>query len=41
MAWKSWAKVQRPYIGSVEMKGYTPEYHDTRDETAIVLVEEK
>ena len=41
MASKSWAKVQRPYIGSVEMNGYTPEYHDIRDETAIVLVEKK
>ena len=35
---KSWAKVQRPYIGSVEMKGLTPEYHDIRDVTVIEVV---
>jgi hypothetical protein len=38
---KSWAKVQRPYIGSVEMKGLVPEYHDIRDVTAITVVEKK
>lgn len=38
---KSWAKVQRPFIGSIEMKGYTPEYHDIRDLTEIVFTEKK
>lgn len=38
---KSWAKVQRPYIGSVEMKGMAPEYHDIRDVTAIVVSQRK
>lgn len=33
----SWAMVQRPYIGSVEMKGTTPQYGDIRDVTAIVV----
>ncbi len=38
---KSWAKVQRPYIGSVEMKGMAPEYHDIRDVTAIAVSQKK
>lgn len=38
---KNWAKVQRPYIGWVDMKGGTPEYKDIRDVTAIVVVEKK
>ena len=38
---KSWAKVQRPFIGSVKMNRYPPEYHDIRDVTAIVLTEKK
>jgi hypothetical protein len=38
MASKSWAKVQRPFVGSAEMKGMTPEYHDIHDVTVIVLV---
>lgn len=33
----SWAMVQRPYIGSVEMKGTTPQYHDIRNVTAITV----
>ena len=41
MASKNWAKVQRPYIGSVEMKAMTPEYHDIRDVTAILFVQKK
>ena len=41
MASKNWAKVQRPYVGSFEMKGMTPEYHDIRDVTAIALVQKK
>lgn len=32
---KNWAKVQRPFIGSVEMKDMTPQYHDIRDVTEI------
>lgn len=38
---KSWLKVQRPYIGSVDFKSGTPEYKDVRDVTAIELVEKK
>jgi hypothetical protein len=38
---KSWAKVQRPYIGSITMKGFVPEYHDIRDVTAIVWTQKK
>lgn len=38
---KSWADVQRPYIGSVKMKGFVPEYHDVRDVTAIALTQKK
>jgi hypothetical protein len=38
---RSWIKVQRPYIGSVEMKDVVPEYHDVRDVTAIVMVQKK
>ena len=38
---KSWMKVQRPYIGSVDFKGGTPEYKDIRDVTSIQLVEKK
>jgi len=33
----NWAMVQRPYIGSVEMKGTTPQYHNIRDVTAITV----
>ena len=38
---KCWAKVQRPYIGSVTMNGPSPEYHDIRDVTAILLTQKK
>jgi hypothetical protein len=38
---KCWAKVQRPYIGSVKMNGPTPEYGDIRDVTAIVVSQKK
>jgi hypothetical protein len=38
---KSWAKVQRPYVGGVEMKDSGPEYKDIRDVTAITVVERK
>ena len=38
---KSWAKIQRPFIGWVELKGGRPEYQDVRDVTAIVLVQKK
>jgi hypothetical protein len=38
---KSWAKVQRPFIGSVDFKGGVPEYKDVRDVTAIVVAEKK
>jgi hypothetical protein len=38
---KSWMKVQRPYIGSVDFKSGTPEYKDVRDVTLIQSVEKK
>ena len=38
---KNWAKVQRPYVGSVKMNGTTPEYSDIRDVTAIVTTQKK
>ena len=38
---KSWADVQRPYIGSVKMNGIVPEYQDVRDVTAIVFTQKK
>lgn len=38
---KNWAKVQRPYVGSVKMNGMTPEYSDIRDVTAIVATQKK
>jgi len=38
---KNWAKVQRPYVGSVKMNGMTPEYSDIRDVTAIVTTTKK
>jgi hypothetical protein len=41
MSSKSWAKVQRPYVGAVEFKGGKPEFKDIRDVTAIVLVQKK
>jgi hypothetical protein len=41
VASKSWAKVQRPFIGAVDFKGGIPEYKDVRDITAIVVVEKK
>lgn len=38
---KNWAKIQRPYIGSVDVSSGVPEYKDIRDVTAIVAVEKK
>jgi hypothetical protein len=38
---KSWAKIQRPYVGGVEMKDSGPEFKDIRDITVITLVEKK
>jgi hypothetical protein len=38
---KSWAKVQRPLIGSITLKGAMPEYHDIRDVTSITVAEKK
>ena len=35
---KSWAKVQRPYVGAIDMEGATPDYHDVRDVTAIFII---
>ncbi len=36
---RHWAKVQRPFVGSSEMKGMTPQYHDIRDVTEIVFTQ--
>ena len=41
VASKNWAKVQRPFIGSVTFKGGAPEYKDIRDITEIVVTEKK
>ena len=42
MASKSWAKIQRPFIGDISLKGPGgPEYKDIRDLTEIVLSEKK
>lgn len=38
---KSWAKIQNPFIGSVDFKGGAPVYSDVRDVTEIVLSEKK
>jgi hypothetical protein len=38
---KSWAKIQRPYVGAIDLEGATPDYHDVRDVTAIFIIERK
>jgi|SRR5271155_2952490 len=38
---KNWAKIQRPYVGGVEMKDSGPDYKDIRDVTAITIIERK
>jgi hypothetical protein len=38
---RNWAKIQRPYVGSVTFKGGKPEYNDVRDITAIVVLQKK
>jgi len=38
---KSWADVQRPYVGSVRMNGMVPDYQDVRDVTTIVFTRKK
>jgi hypothetical protein len=38
---KSWAKVQNPFIGSVDFKAGAPVYSDVRDLTEIVVSEKK
>jgi hypothetical protein len=38
---KNWAKIQNPFIGSVDFKGGAPVYSDVRDVTEIVLSEKK
>jgi len=38
---KSWAKIQRPYVGAIDLEGATPEAHDVRDVTAIFIIEKK
>lgn len=41
MASKTWAKVQRPFIGDVDLKGGVPQYMDVRDLTTIIVAEKK
>jgi hypothetical protein len=36
---KLWASVRHPFIGSVTVNGATPEYHDIRDVTEIIVTE--
>lgn len=38
---KSWAKIQRPYVGAIDLTGATPDYHDVRDVTAIFIIKKK
>lgn len=38
---KSWAKVQRPYVGAIDLEGGTPDFHDVRDVTAIFIIQKK
>ena len=38
---KSWAKIQRPYVGAIDMEGSTQDYHDVRDVTAIFVIQKK
>ncbi len=37
----SWAKIQRPYVGAIDLQGTTPEYSDIRDVTAIFIINKK
>ena len=41
VASKSWAKVQHPFVGSIDFKGGMPSYTDIRDITEIVVTEKK
>jgi hypothetical protein len=41
VASKSWAKVQRPFIGDVDFKGGAPVYKDVRDITTIIVAEKR
>ena len=41
VASRSWAKVQRPFIGDVDLKGGGPVYKDVRDITTIIVAEKK
>jgi len=41
VASKSWAKVQHPFVGSIDFKGGMPSYKDIRDITEIVVTEKK
>ena len=38
---KSWVKIQRPYVGAIDVEGTTTDYHDVRDVTAIFVIEKK
>ena len=41
VASRSWAKIQRPFIGDVSLKGGVPEYKDVRDITTIIVAGKK
>jgi hypothetical protein len=34
-------KIQKPYVGAIDMEGATPDYHDVRDVTAIFVIQKK
>lgn len=38
---KYWVKIQRPFVGLIEMRAMAPVYHDIRDVTAIELFKKK
>ncbi len=38
---KSWAKIQKPYVGAIDLEGTTPDYHDVRNVTAIFIIQKK
>ncbi len=38
---KSWVKIQRPYVGAIDLTGAASDYHDVRDVTAIFVVQKQ
>jgi hypothetical protein len=41
MTSRTWAKIQHPFVGSIDFKGGIPAYKDIRDLTEIVVTEKK